>query len=41
MELRQRWEYSHAAGAALNLAAYLALVVAALTRQRPATNEPI
>jgi hypothetical protein len=29
MQLRSRWEYSHAAGALLNLAAFIALVLAA------------
>lgn len=34
--LRTEWEYSHAAGAALNLAAMVALVVSVLSRPRPA-----
>ena len=32
--LRARWEYSHAAGAAMNLAAYSALVIAMLASRR-------
>jgi hypothetical protein len=31
-QLRAQWEYSHAAGAALDLAAFVALILAALAR---------
>lgn len=34
-DLRLQWEYSHAAGAALNLAAFVALIVAVLRRHPP------
>jgi hypothetical protein len=33
-QLRSRWEYSHAAGAVLNLIAVIALIMAALNTQR-------
>ena len=32
MELRRQWEYSHAAGAGLNLAALVTLILSVLTR---------
>jgi hypothetical protein len=34
--LRRQWEYAHAAGAALQVAAMASLIVAALSRPRPA-----
>jgi len=34
MELRRQWEYSHAASAALNLVALVALICSALVRER-------
>jgi hypothetical protein len=34
LELRARWEYSHAAGAALDLVAFITLLLAAITRPR-------
>ena len=33
MQLRQQWEYSHAADATLDLLAFIALLVAALTKR--------
>jgi hypothetical protein len=36
--LRAQWEYSHAAGAGLNLIAYVALVIAALARWGPSSR---
>jgi len=36
LSLRLQWEYSHAAGAVLDLAAFIALVLAALSH-RPST----
>ena len=36
--MRAQWEYSHAAGAGLNLIAYVALVIAALARSRGASS---
>jgi ABC-type cobalamin transport system permease subunit len=34
MQLRKQWEYSHAAGAALDLSAFIILLVMALSRPR-------
>lgn len=40
MQLRAQWEYSHAAGAGLNLAAYACLVLSLLSRQKRTPESP-